>query len=280
MPFEPACLPLRVTAYPVQELGGLIWAYLGPEPRPLLPRWELFVRDDVPRAVSFKVLECNWLQCMDNAMDPVHFEHLHGHYWTYLNRKRGSGQVAKTARHLKIDFDVFEYGAYKRRLLEDQPEDSDDWRVGHPMIFPNMVVVAAGLTPGYQIRVPMDDTTTLHVIYSSRAASPDEPLPPSLQVERLVLNRDERGLVLPLSPIEQDEMAWTGQGALSNRTAEHLGTSDAGVLLLRNLLLDNITRVERGEDPMGVIRDEAENWPHITLRGERATGKMIQSGVS
>src|SRR4051794_35780765 len=44
MPFEPACLPLKITSYPVQELGGLIFAYLGPDPAPLLPRHELFVR--------------------------------------------------------------------------------------------------------------------------------------------------------------------------------------------------------------------------------------------
>src|SRR5438876_8663179 len=60
MPFEPACLPLKIKAYPVEELGGLIWAYLGPEPRPLLPRWEMFVRDDLTRSVSFKLLPCNW----------------------------------------------------------------------------------------------------------------------------------------------------------------------------------------------------------------------------
>src|SRR5205823_8208457 len=47
MPFEPACLPLKITAYAAEELGGLIWAYLGPEPRPLLPRLELLVRDDL-----------------------------------------------------------------------------------------------------------------------------------------------------------------------------------------------------------------------------------------
>src|SRR5437773_8602760 len=29
MPFEPAFLPLKVKSYPVQEMGGLIWAYLG-----------------------------------------------------------------------------------------------------------------------------------------------------------------------------------------------------------------------------------------------------------
>jgi 5,5'-dehydrodivanillate O-demethylase len=30
MPFEPACLPLKITSYPVQELRGLVFAYLGP----------------------------------------------------------------------------------------------------------------------------------------------------------------------------------------------------------------------------------------------------------
>lgn len=38
MPFEPACLPLKVKSYSVEVLGGLVFAYLGPEPRPLLPR--------------------------------------------------------------------------------------------------------------------------------------------------------------------------------------------------------------------------------------------------
>ena len=37
---------IRIDAYPVQEMGGLIWAYLGPAPAPLLPRFEFMVRDD------------------------------------------------------------------------------------------------------------------------------------------------------------------------------------------------------------------------------------------
>ncbi len=28
-----------IDAYPVQELAGLVWAYMGPQPAPLLPRW-------------------------------------------------------------------------------------------------------------------------------------------------------------------------------------------------------------------------------------------------
>src|ERR1700730_9061328 len=47
--------------YLVQELGGLIWAYLGPAPAPLLPRYDLFVRDDVEREVRITRLACHWL---------------------------------------------------------------------------------------------------------------------------------------------------------------------------------------------------------------------------
>ena len=32
---------VKINGYPVQELGGLLFAYLGPEPVPLLPRWPL-----------------------------------------------------------------------------------------------------------------------------------------------------------------------------------------------------------------------------------------------
>src|SRR6266540_3986330 len=60
MPFEPACLPLKTTAYPVEELCGIVWAYMGPEPRPLLPRWDVLVRDDLNKEVRISTLPCNW----------------------------------------------------------------------------------------------------------------------------------------------------------------------------------------------------------------------------
>ena len=166
MPFEPACLPLKVKAYQAQELGGLIWAYLGPvESTPLLPRLELLVRDDWNRSVTFRPLPCNWVQCNDNSLDPVHFEHLHGYFGDYWNRKHGIDRKVRTAKHLKIEFDVFDYGIYKRRLLEGDPIDADDWVVGHPFIFPHTLIQGVGDSYGLQIRVPVDDTHTMHVRY-------------------------------------------------------------------------------------------------------------------
>ncbi|MPZ15895.1 MAG: Rieske 2Fe-2S domain-containing protein [Chloroflexi bacterium] len=280
MPFEPACLPLKVKAYPVEVLGGLVWAYLGPEPRPLLPRWEGVARSDIDRTVSFKPLPCNWVQCMDNSMDPVHFEHLHGYYGDYYNRKHGIEQRLRTARHLKIEFDLFEYGVYKRRLIEGDPEDADDWVVGHPIIFPYILVVGPGVSFSYQMRVPIDDTHTMHTVLAGKPRDPDQTLQDEVPARREHVKYDERGRVNAPWIVLQDEMAWIGQGSVSDRSQEHLATSDKGVILYHNLILENIEKVQRGEDPLGMIRDPEKNFPHVSFRRERASHKMTRSGVS
>lgn len=268
MPFEPACLPLRITAYPVEELGGLVWTYLGPEPRPLLPRFDAYVRDDLDKTITFKPLPCSWVQCMDNSMDPVHFEHLHGHYGNYINARLGKGRAMNTPRHLKIDFDVFEYGIYKRRLIEGQTEDCEDWVTGHPVLFPNTLVVqATAYHTSYQIRVPTDDTHTMHILYNGVPRNPGDP-PREMVIKRETLVYDELGRVFADHVIRQDEMAWVGQGPIMDRTAEHLVTSDRGVNLYHNLLFENIDKVQRGEEPMGVVRDPRVNTPMIEIRHE------------
>lgn len=48
---------------------------------------------------------------------------------------------------------------------------------------------------------------------------------------------------------------WETQGVIPDRTKERLGTSDRGLLLLRQAMFENIEKVKRGEDPLGVIRD-------------------------
>jgi 5,5'-dehydrodivanillate O-demethylase len=73
--------------------------------------------------------------------------------------------------------------------------------------------------------------------------------------------------------INQDTAAWVGQGAVTDRENEHLGRSDIGIVMLRNRLADDLARVERGEDPSGLIRDPERNvcitWPNN--RTERLT---------
>ena len=52
-------------------------------------------------------------------------------------------------------------------------------------------------------------------------------------------------------------VAWTEQGPITDRTQEHLGASDVLVVKFRRLLKEQIERVRRNEDPMGVFRDPA-----------------------
>ena len=47
-----------------------------------------------------------------------------------------------------------------------------------------------------------------------------------------------------------------------------LGGSDRGVVMLRRMLVEQLERVERGEDPIGVVRDPARN-AQIELPHER-----------
>ena len=207
----------------------MIWAYLGPEPAPLLPRYDLFVRDDVEREIGITRLPCNWLQIMENSMDPVHLEYLHGIYTNYTLKRQGKPPGAKVRHHQKIRFQVFEFGISKQRLLEGDSEDSDDWQVGHPVLFPNILAVGDRRVPEFQIRVPMDDTHTYVIWYWTRPRADGSPSqsPHAIHVSENPYRHDNGRLVVETIN-GQDMMAWVTQGPISDRTTERLGTSDQG----------------------------------------------------
>jgi 5,5'-dehydrodivanillate O-demethylase len=78
---------VKLKAYKTEELGGLIFAYMGPEPAPLLPNWDILTWTNVTRTINAVDMPANWLQCMDNSLDPVHFQWLH-RYWGGWNIAR------------------------------------------------------------------------------------------------------------------------------------------------------------------------------------------------
>jgi hypothetical protein len=80
---------------------------------------------------------------------------------------------------------------------------------------------------------------------------------------------NDDGKIVPDNVPAQDMTGWVGQGPISDRTQEHLAGSDKGVVLYRRMLLEQMERVERGEEPMAVIRDPNENEPMIDIRRER-----------
>ena len=252
---------VRAVSYQARELGGLIFLYIGDDPAPELPRYDLYVWDGCIRDIGHATLQMNWLQIMENSMDPHHVEWLHGHYMRFIRGLTGEPQPEVLARkHVKIAFDQFEHGIIKRRVLEGMSEEDDDWKIGHPIVFPVYLRVGGGGHYQFQIRVPIDDTHTSHFWYSVYRpdGARDVPAQDSVPLFEVPWQLPD-GEFLDDFVDGQDIMAWTTQGPIADRTHEHLGQSDLGVIMLRRVLQEQLNIVASGGDPIGVIRDAARN---------------------
>jgi len=258
---------IRIKAYRVAAKAGLLWAYLGPEPAPLLPTWEPFTwRNGFVQVVTADV-PCNWLQCQENSCDPVHFE------WMHANHAAGQrGEVeAYAARHVKIDVEDFEWGLNYRRVRTDTDEQHPLWTVGRVALHPNCLFTG----DHFEWRVPVDDENTLSITWAfSKVPKEREPY----EQQRIPywhgpVKDATTGRWITSHVMNQDFVAWLGQGVIADRSQEHLGKSDTGVLMLRRRLLDDIKRVEAGRDPSGLLRDPERNTcielPIIGKRGFR-----------
>ena len=253
MPCEPENTPLKnevkQTAYLTQEAGGFVFAYLGPQPAPLLPKYDLLFREDCDRVVYSKVEHCNWLQRAENGYDPHHLMALHA---------PGYPQIA--LKPAKITWDHTWYGC---RTLQEYPDALSN--VTH-QIFPShtrRLAARKGDEPRHylNLRVPIDDETTITFFLScvikeegpytlkTKGHDPSE----WMQYEEV----DDGWWRVPSH--EQDRIAQESQGRIADRSREYLGTSDEGIAMLRKTIRDSIKAVAEGRDPFGVLRDSTKN---------------------
>ena len=79
----------KLKGYPVREMGGLLFAWMGPLPAPALPRWDLFVWPNSVRQIGVNIINCNWLLCQENTGDPAHSVWAHGHFFEYALERSG-----------------------------------------------------------------------------------------------------------------------------------------------------------------------------------------------
>jgi 5,5'-dehydrodivanillate O-demethylase len=251
-----------VRAGEAQQLGGLVWAYVGDGPAPELPRYEAYVMHG-HRDMGHAVLPCNWLQIMENAVDPYHVEALHGNYFEFIARHRGIPMPGSFGgnKHEKVAFDAFEHGIIKRRLLVGQDENSDDWKIGHPLVFPYKMWVGGNGVYQMQIRVPVDDTHTNVIFYTVHAPEgadlPDHPETVDYPIEWM--NEDGTFIVDYIEG--QDIMAWVTQGLVADRTVEKITKSDVGVVACRRMFREAMEAVAAGTDPIAVVRE-----PHDVIK--------------
>ena len=290
-PFEETVHPdgrfkdkVKIAGYPVKVAAGLVFAYLGPQPTPELPMWEPLTWDNAVRDIAVSHLDCNWLQCQENSLDPVHVEWMHVYFGRYSqegNNWSGPSALLELPGHQKIGFDEFEYGIVKRRILEGETEADEDWAVGHPVVFPNYLKSGSVSTPAFQIRVPMDDENTAYWWYRCFTKESGVPIKPQSPDEipfytAPVPQLDQTGLpqwdILDNNS-GQDIVAWITQGAITDRSHENLGRSDKGVVLYRKMLEDALQAVEKGEDPKNVFRDPGINRIDLAVETAKLKGR-------
>ena len=258
-PFEDTADPesrfkdkIRIRSYPVEEKAGMLWAYLGPEPAPLVPTWEPFTWANGFRQVVISEIPCNWFQCQENSIDPVHFEWQHENWRVRAGRDGGPLRPEAPAYRFR--------GIRLRHNLQAGPGEHRraspalDRRAQLP------VAQRAVHRRPFRMAGPIDDDNTLSVGWFFN------PVPkhrrPYAQNEipcwRAPI-KDEDGRWITSHVMNQDFVAWVGQGTLADRSREHLGRSDRGVIMMRRRFLSDIDLVERNEDPKAVVRDPAVN---------------------
>jgi len=276
-PFEEIAHPearfkdkVTIKAYPVQAKAGLLWAYLGPLPAPELWDWDVY-HETGYKTIVFGHIPCNWLQCAENDIDPVHFEWLHAH-WSLDLQGRRAGRTIPT--HLEVAFEEFEWGIEYKRLLNNSPE----WQVGRVALWPNALY-----TGHFEYRVPIDDENTLSVCWNNEPLPGDEPFEqPRIPYFWSPIKDPATGRWINTHTVNQDIIAWVGQGTVSDRENEHLGASDEGVIMLRRRFLNDLRRIEEsGVDPKGILRDPSRNHAMYLPRssgGERLANSTRAAG--
>ena len=245
---EKACLRAGL----VRAKAGLLWAYVGPQPAPELPDWEAFHWPNGFVQIVFADVPCNWLQAQENSIDPVHFEWMHAN-WS----RRLAGRAGPDApRHLRVAFEEFAHGFVYKRITEDSDEANPLWTIGRVCLWPNGFF----LGDHFEWRVPVDDTHTLSVLWSFiRVPNEAEPF-----VQRTIPSwraplKHADGRWITSHVIDQDIVAWVGQGAIADRSRETLGASDRGIAMIRRQYVNDIEAVAAGRDPKGVLRDPDAN---------------------
>ena len=259
---------IKIKAYPVEELAGMVFAYLGPDPAPLVPRWDrLTWEGNLIRTVRMTTVPSNWLQTVENYPDFVHSEYLHGRYFKYIlegmgvpeDDSRWHGALQRIQHRQKENsWDLFEHGIINRILMEGETKEDDLWRIGQPTLFPNTALITSGNAFFMAYAVPKDDTHTMLISAETYRFGPDVNVPKQETIPYYEFPwdmPDEHGMPRMDMATTQDNLVFVAQGEIADRTAERLGETDRGIILYRQLLREQIEIVADGGQPMNVFRD-------------------------
>ena len=153
-------------AYPCIEAGGVIFAYMGPGNPPALPPYEFLTVPAENRAVSKRLLNCNYLRANEGNIDPVSLLHPNLQDSERDETRSVPGSAASPNslvgkdRMPTIEVELADFGL---RILATRKVDAEQQslRVTN-FIYPNLIAFNdSTLGEGYSAHwyVPVDDHT-------------------------------------------------------------------------------------------------------------------------
>lgn len=275
---------IRIKSYPTCELGGVIWAYMGPPDKlPAPPCFGWTQVAETHRHVSKVIEECNWLQALEGGLDQSHVGILHKAFRNNPTNP-GSAPDSFNARGGSPSFDIEPTTFGHRYVAIRRFPDRQQYVRGYHFVMPftqirphspkNEAEVGKQFNPGH-MWVPIDDNNC--VVWNWMYSWGDEPLTEDDRTERSLANGPDDVDQKTFRSFRQRENNWlldrqmqrqenfSGivgvntqdravqemQGRIADRTKEHLGPADQAIIACRQLLLRAVHAVQAGENPPG-----------------------------
>jgi phthalate 4,5-dioxygenase len=271
---------IHITAYPTVELGGLVWAYMGPADKiPAPPKFAWTQVPEARRHVSKVIEECNWLQALEGGIDTSHAPILHRLLTDNSTRggiKPSNPFVRGKAPTLVVDITDYGYLYAGIRPLGDSDVHIRSYHFVMPFHQIRPSRTASGLpSDAGHIWVPMDDENCM--VYNWMYSTTDAPLTEEDKLERGIGNGPQHvdqktfrskqnrsnnyGLDREVQRTEsytgidgvnqQDRALQESMGRIVDRSKEHLGPADKAIAQARRLLRQAVKTVEAGGTPDG-----------------------------
>ena len=251
-------------AYPTHEHGGIVFAYMGPPDRqPAFPLYDSFVRPGYRLMPGPKYYyPCNWLQTMENAMDPAHTAFLH----TIVSGAQFTEEFGVMPELEFVETPVGMMYIGTRRVGQNV------WARMVEAVLPNLQQVAPIWETGHQEHafsgpmlsrwvVPIDDTNTMFI--ELRYVSETEGVTPVWWGDRTIMAPGQLAAESYEAGQRQpgDYEAQVSQRPIAIHGLEHIGATDRGVMMFRNQTRRGIRAAQAGRDPAGLCRDDGAVTP-------------------
>ncbi len=283
MPSEPEATnfkdKVRIPAYPVVEMGGVAWAYMGPPAnQPAVPNFEWTRVPDTHRGVTKVWQNCNWMQALEGGIDTVHTNFLHRNLKlgnTVMGRAR-SVSMAPVVEVVPTDYG-YSYAGIRTMGEEGNYVRAYHWVMPWYQLRPSQVDAEIPRVSSHAW-VPIDDYNTM--VFNLTYTWGEKPLNEHERALRgtgnemnvdIDPNNDFRSVRTMANKFlidrqaqkyetfsgisgvnTQDRAVQESMGAICDRTQERLGTTDRAIIAARRYLLQAVKAVQQGEDPPGV----------------------------